>query len=85
MSFGYGPPADKNDMIKLMHAAVGIGAKTLDCADTRNDKSHRLTENIGTAAIQLTAEELHEIETASSQINIVGTRYNEQMEKATGL
>jgi aryl-alcohol dehydrogenase-like predicted oxidoreductase len=48
-------------------------------------KLHRMTENIGAAAIQLTAQELQEIETASAQIKVVGTRYTEQMEKATGL
>ncbi|GAB3640705.1 aldo/keto reductase [Spirosoma arcticum] len=48
-------------------------------------KLHRLTENNGAAAIELTAEELNEIEAASAHIDVVGTRYNEQMEKATGL
>lgn len=48
-------------------------------------KMHRLLENIGAENIELTADELQEIATASAQINIVGTRYTEQMEKATGL
>jgi len=48
-------------------------------------KLHRLTENNGAAKIQLTAQELKEIEDASAQIKIVGTRYTEQMEKSTGL
>jgi aryl-alcohol dehydrogenase-like predicted oxidoreductase len=48
-------------------------------------KQHRLTENIGAAAIQLTDAELNEIEAASVQIEVVGTRYTEQMEKSTGL
>lgn len=48
-------------------------------------KPHRLTENNGAAAIRLTAQELQEIEVASAQIKIVGTRYTEQMEKSTGL
>ena len=48
-------------------------------------KLHRLTENNGAAAIQLTADELREIENASAQIDVVGTRYTEQMEKSTGL
>lgn len=48
-------------------------------------KIDRLTENIGAASIVLTADELHEIEAASSQIKIVGTRYTEQMERSTGL
>jgi aryl-alcohol dehydrogenase-like predicted oxidoreductase len=48
-------------------------------------KLHRLTENNGAAAIQLTADELREIQQATAQIDIVGTRYPEQMEKSTGL
>ncbi|MBD2704334.1 aldo/keto reductase [Spirosoma sp. BT702] len=48
-------------------------------------KLHRLTENNRAAAIQLTAAELQEIENASAQIDVVGTRYTEQMEKSTGL
>ena len=48
-------------------------------------KLHRLTENIGAAAIELTADELREIEAASAQIKIMGTRYTEALEKTTGL
>ena len=48
-------------------------------------KLHRLTENIGAASIELTKEELQEIENASVQIQITGTRYTEAMEKSTGL
>ncbi len=48
-------------------------------------KLHRLTENNGAIAIKLTAKELREIETASAQIKIIGTRYTEAMEKSTGL
>jgi len=48
-------------------------------------KEHRLRENIGAVSIELTTNELQEIETASAQIKVVGTRYTEQMEKSTGL
>ena len=48
-------------------------------------KLHRLTENNGAALIELTAAGLQEIETASEQIEITGTRYTEAMEKSTGL
>jgi aryl-alcohol dehydrogenase-like predicted oxidoreductase len=48
-------------------------------------KLHRLQENIGAAAIQLSAAELQDIESASAQINIIGSRYTEAMEKSTGL
>ena len=48
-------------------------------------KLHRLTENNGAAVIQLSADELQELETVSSQVTIMGDRYTEAMEKATGL
>ena len=48
-------------------------------------KLHRLTENNGAAYLQLTTVDVGEIETAYAQIQIAGTRYNEEMEKATGL
>jgi len=45
----------------------------------------RLTENNGAATINLTADELRDIDEASRHIQVVGTRYTEQMEKSTGL
>ena len=48
-------------------------------------KSHRLTENNGAAAIELTPGELQEMEAASSEIKILGERYPEALEKTTGL
>lgn len=48
-------------------------------------KLHRLEENLGAAEISITKDELQEIENASAKINIIGERYPEQIEKATGL
>jgi aryl-alcohol dehydrogenase-like predicted oxidoreductase len=48
-------------------------------------KLHRMTENNGAVSIKLTAQELQEIEKASSEIQVIGTRYTEQMERFTGL
>jgi len=48
-------------------------------------KLHRLTENNGAANIQFTAAELQEMEEASAQVKVMGTRYTEAMEKSTGL
>jgi aryl-alcohol dehydrogenase-like predicted oxidoreductase len=47
-------------------------------------KLHRLEENIGAAAIELTADDLREIEGALSQIQVEGARYPEALEKTTG-
>jgi len=48
-------------------------------------KRHRLEENIGAVAVELTAADLREIDGAASQIPIQGARYPEQLEKRTGL
>src|SRR5258705_8507378 len=47
-------------------------------------KLTRLDENNGAAAIQLSADEVREIESATSQITIQGARYPEHLEKRTG-
>jgi aryl-alcohol dehydrogenase-like predicted oxidoreductase len=47
-------------------------------------KLHRLEENIGAAAIELSAEDLREIESAAAEIEVQGARYPEALEKMTG-
>ena len=44
-------------------------------------KLHRLEENIGAAEIELTANELQEIERAASNIDVQGERYPEHIEQ----
>ncbi len=44
-------------------------------------KRHRLEENVGAADVELTADDLREIETAASKIAIHGARYPEQIER----
>ncbi len=39
-------------------------------------KLHRLSENLGAAAVKLSSEELQEINTASSKIKVKGDRYS---------
>jgi aryl-alcohol dehydrogenase-like predicted oxidoreductase len=46
---------------------------------------HRLEENMGAADIELSAEELAEIEEAASKIQVQGGRYNEAGERMTNL
>jgi aryl-alcohol dehydrogenase-like predicted oxidoreductase len=48
-------------------------------------KLHRLEENNGAAAIELSAEDLAAIETAASKIKVEGARYPEHLEKMVGL
>ncbi len=47
-------------------------------------KLNRLQENNGAAAIELTSDDLREIETAASKITLQGARYPEHLEKLTG-
>jgi aryl-alcohol dehydrogenase-like predicted oxidoreductase len=47
-------------------------------------KLHRLEENIGAAALELTSEDLGEIESAASQVKVRGARYPEHLERLTG-
>lgn len=44
-------------------------------------KVHRLDENIGAAAIELTADDLHDIDSAAVQITVQGARYSEGAER----
>jgi aryl-alcohol dehydrogenase-like predicted oxidoreductase len=47
-------------------------------------KRHRLEENLGAAAIQLTADDLQEIDRAASRIEVRGARYPEHLQKMVG-
>ena len=44
-------------------------------------KLHRLEENIAATSVELTPEDLQEIETAASKITVVGSRYPEHIER----
>ena len=47
-------------------------------------KLHRIEENIGAASIELTAEDLREINTAASQLSVTGERLPESVLRMTG-
>jgi aryl-alcohol dehydrogenase-like predicted oxidoreductase len=47
-------------------------------------KLHRLKENIGAVSIELTPDDLREIESAASKITVQGARYPEKLEQMTG-
>jgi len=48
-------------------------------------KPHRLEENIGAVSVELTADDLREIDGAASEIKVEGARYPEEMERRTNL
>ena len=47
-------------------------------------KRHRLEENLGAASVQLTADELRDIDAAVSRIEVHGARYPEHLQKLVG-
>ena len=47
-------------------------------------KLNRLEENVGAVEIELTLDDLREIESAASQIEVQGARYPEHLEQMTG-
>jgi hypothetical protein len=47
-------------------------------------KLHRLEENLAAASVELTPDDLREIETAASQVAVHGARYPEHLERMTG-
>jgi len=47
-------------------------------------KLHRLEENIGASAVELTREDLRQLETAASKISVQGARYPEELQKLVG-
>jgi aryl-alcohol dehydrogenase-like predicted oxidoreductase len=48
-------------------------------------KLKRLEENVGAVEIELTGDDLREIESAASKIDVQGARYPERLEQMTGL
>jgi aryl-alcohol dehydrogenase-like predicted oxidoreductase len=50
----------------------------------RTTKLHRLEENTGAASIELTPDDLREIESAASQLQMQGARYPEHVQQLTG-
>jgi aryl-alcohol dehydrogenase-like predicted oxidoreductase len=47
-------------------------------------KLHRLDENIGALSVELTPDDLRDIDSAASQITVLGARYPERLEQMTG-
>ncbi len=47
-------------------------------------KLHRLEENLGAASIELSADDLREIDSAASKIKVMGSRYPEELQKMAG-
>jgi aryl-alcohol dehydrogenase-like predicted oxidoreductase len=48
-------------------------------------KLERLDENLAAVAVELTSDDLREIDSAASKITVAGARYPEELERLTGL
>ena len=47
-------------------------------------KLHRLEENLGVVSVELTPDDLREIDEAASEIDVQGARYPKKLEAMTG-
>jgi aryl-alcohol dehydrogenase-like predicted oxidoreductase len=47
-------------------------------------KLHRLDENLGALSVELTPDDLRDIDAAASRITVLGARYPEKLEQMTG-
>ncbi len=47
-------------------------------------KRHRLEENVGAATVELTPDDLREIDAAASKIQVQGARYPEELNRMVG-
>ncbi len=56
----------------------------MDCSHPRTTTVHRLDENLAAAAIELSPEDLREIETAAAKIKVQGARYPERLQQLVG-
>src|SRR5436309_10108317 len=95
LSHGYGPATDRQRAIPLVRAAAERGVTFFDTAQIYgaiNEEIvgealtplHRLEENIGAAAVELTADDLREIENATAKIVVHGARYPEHLQQRVG-
>ena len=64
---------------------MAAGPEALDRPDPRHPQAAPLEENIGAADVELSADELTEIEDAASKIHVEGGRYSEAAERMTNL
>ena len=66
-------------------AGLAARATAVDRPDTRHTRLERLEENLGAADVDLTRDELQEIEDATAKIEIQGGRYPDDLERMTNL
>ncbi|MBD1379895.1 aldo/keto reductase [Metabacillus arenae] len=75
----------KNATLAQIALAWLLAQKTWIVPIPGTRKLNRLEENLGAASIELTSEDLRNINSATSKIDLMGARYPEELEKRTGL
>jgi aryl-alcohol dehydrogenase-like predicted oxidoreductase len=100
LSYGYGPATDRAAGIAIIRAAVDAGVTFFDTAQVAlawllarapwivpipgTTKPHRLEENLGAVAVDLSPQDLREIEDAASRIEVHGARYPDHLQRMVG-
>ena len=70
--------------MRASRSRLAAGSKALDLPIPGTTKLHRLEENLGATAVELTPEDLREIEAALSKVPAQGARYPEHLQKLVG-
>jgi aryl-alcohol dehydrogenase-like predicted oxidoreductase len=73
--------AEKNATPAQIALAWVLAQKTWIAPIPGTTKLHRLEENLGAADVELTAEDLRELENLTKQIDVQGARYSEAAQK----
>lgn len=95
MSSAYGPSADKHEMIALIRAAVDRGLSFFDTAEAYGPFANeelvgealapfRLEENLGALNVNLTPDDLREIDERASTVKLHGARLSDAALQLTG-
>ena len=91
LSSGYGPPVDTRDGIALIRAAVEHGVTFFDTAEAYGPFANEElvgealgVETIYLFSVELTPEDLRDIESAASRLTLQGARCPEHLERMTG-
>jgi hypothetical protein len=86
---GFGDPKGSGAQVPVAFAQIALAwllaQKPWIVPIPGTTKLHRLEENIGAVSVELTPDDLRDIDTAASKITVQGARYPEKLEKMTGL
>jgi aryl-alcohol dehydrogenase-like predicted oxidoreductase len=84
----FGPPASRSSQAPEPPAQIALAwllaQKPWIVPIPGTRKLERLNENIGAVAVELTSDDLREIENAASEITVQGARYPKNLEQMTG-